>query len=88
MRCLSMRSSSSMPAGDGSTNIIFSVLQGCGRTRLGAVANLVIIWLCGLPLACGLAFGAHMGIAGFWWGQLAISVVMTGERACRAGAWA
>ena len=56
--------------------MVFGVLRGCGRQRLGAIANLTIIWGLGMPLAGILTFKLGMGILGLWLDQLGISVAM------------
>ena len=61
-------------AGDGIVSVVFGVLRGCGRQRLGAIANLTIIWGLGMPLAGILTFKLGMGILGLWLDQLGISV--------------
>ena len=56
--------------------MVFGVLRGCGRQRLGAIVNLTIIWGLGMPLAGILTFKLGMGILGLWLDQLGISVAM------------
>ena len=56
--------------------MVFGVLRGCGRQRLGAIVNLTIIWGLGMPLAGILTFKMGMGILGLWLDQLGISVAM------------
>jgi MATE family multidrug resistance protein len=43
-------------------------LRGIGDTKFIQWANLFGHYLVGLPVAVGLAFGAHLGARGLWWG--------------------
>lgn len=54
--------------GDGLQVTAIGCLRGIGDTKSPMLANLVGFWLLGLPLGCGLAFGAGLGPAGLWWG--------------------
>lgn len=54
---------------DGTQVVAAGVLRGMGRTRPGAVFNLVAFWVIGLPLGSWLAFRGGYGLAGIWWGM-------------------
>ncbi|MGE5180572.1 MAG: MATE family efflux transporter, partial [Acidobacteriota bacterium] len=61
---------------DGSQAIGAGALRGLGHTRATFVANLVGHYAIGLPILLGLAFGAHMGAPGLWWG-LSVGLTVT-----------
>ena len=46
------------------------VLQGCGRQRDGFPLVMASYYLVGLPLACALSFGGHLGVRGMVIGML------------------
>ena len=45
-------------------------MRGMGKQKLVAGMNFVGFWVVGLTLGASLAFGAHVGVAGLWWGLL------------------
>ena len=54
--------------GEGANTVLAGVLRGCGRQKLGAIVNLIMYWVVGLPFAAALAFKGHLGALGLWWG--------------------
>ena len=76
---------------DGAQAIGAGALRGVGDTRATLVANLVGHYAIGLPVIVALAFGAHLGAPGMWWGlsagltATAIFLVVRFVRATRAG---
>jgi MATE family multidrug resistance protein len=56
---------------DGIQGVGAGVLRGAGDTHFTFVANVVGHWGIGLPVALFLAFGAHLGVFGIWWGLAA-----------------
>jgi multidrug resistance protein, MATE family len=56
---------------DGIQGVGAGVLRGAGDTHFTFVANLLGHWAIGLPVALLLAFGAHQGVFGIWWGLAA-----------------
>ncbi len=53
---------------DGVQGVTTGVLRGAGDTTFSFLANLFGHYLVGLPLAILLAFHAHLGVVGLWWG--------------------
>ncbi len=53
---------------DGLQAVAAGVLRGVGDTRLPMILNLVGFWGVGLPVGAYLAFRAHFGPEGLWWG--------------------
>ncbi|HEY4241703.1 MAG TPA: MATE family efflux transporter [Kofleriaceae bacterium] len=53
---------------DATQAIFAGALRGAGDTRSTFVGNVIGHYLVGLPLCLALAFGAHMGARGLWWG--------------------
>ena len=45
-------------------------MRGAGNTTAPFLIQLVCYWLLGMPLGILLAFRAHLGAAGLWWGLL------------------
>ena len=45
-------------------------LRGAGNTTASLYTQIVCYWLIGMPLGALLAFRAHLGAAGLWWGLL------------------
>ncbi|MFJ9365114.1 MATE family efflux transporter [Nocardia sp. NPDC101769] len=56
---------------DAAQNIGVGLLRGLKDTRAGFRLSLVGYWGVGLPTALLLAFPAHLGAAGVWWGLAA-----------------
>ncbi|MEU6579400.1 MATE family efflux transporter [Nocardia sp. NPDC046763] len=56
---------------DAAQNIGVGLLRGLKDTRAGFRLSLVGYWGVGLPTALLLAFPAHLGAAGVWWGLTA-----------------
>ncbi|MFC3849260.1 MATE family efflux transporter [Corynebacterium hansenii] len=57
-----------MQFADSAQNIGLGLLRGLGDTVSGFRLSVVGYWIVGLPAALALAFGAHLGAAGVWWG--------------------
>ena len=53
---------------DGLQAATSGVMRGMGKQKLVAATNFVGFWVVGLTLGASLAFGAHVGVAGLWWG--------------------
>jgi MATE family multidrug resistance protein len=53
---------------DGTQAIGAGALRGLGHTQSTFWANVVGHYAVGLPIALALAFGAHLGAPGLWWG--------------------
>lgn len=53
---------------DGVQGVTTGVLRGAGDTSFSFLANLGGHYLVGLPLAILLAYHAHLGVVGLWWG--------------------
>ena len=72
---------------DGLQVVGSGVLRGMGRTRPGAVFNLLGYYVLGLPVAYYLAFETDMRVAGIWWGLtlglLVVAVLLVGWVAAR-----
>ncbi|KAK9806774.1 hypothetical protein WJX72_002374 [[Myrmecia] bisecta] len=64
--------------GDGIMTVLAGVLRGAGRQRLGALVNLITIWVVGLPLQVCLAFYLGLGAMGMWLAKLVTSVLQAG----------
>jgi multidrug resistance protein, MATE family len=56
---------------DGIQGVGAGVLRGAGDSHFTFVANVVGHWVIGMPLALLLAFVAHWGVRGIWWGLAA-----------------
>ncbi|UGT38871.1 MATE family efflux transporter [Nocardia yamanashiensis] len=56
---------------DAAQNIGVGLLRGLKDTKAGFRLSLVGYWAVGLPTALLLAFPAHLGAAGVWWGLTA-----------------
>ena len=56
---------------DAAQNIGVGLLRGLEDTKAGFRLSLVGYWGVGLPTALLLAFPAHLGAAGVWWGLTA-----------------
>lgn len=56
---------------DGVQITVTGALRGAGNTVAPLLTHLVCYWAVGMPLGYVLAFKAHMGAAGLWWGLLA-----------------
>jgi len=65
---------------DGLQVVASGVLRGVGDTRAPMVLNLLGFWCIGMPVGIWLAFKAHLGPAGLWWGLVlglaAVSVLL------------
>lgn len=55
-------------AANGGSAVLAGVLRGCGRQKLGALANFVVNWVLGLPLLGLLGFKLGLGAVGEYWG--------------------
>jgi MATE family multidrug resistance protein len=53
---------------DGIQVVSASILRGAGDTRVPMVIHVLSFWALGIPLGLFLAFGAHQGAVGLWWG--------------------
>jgi MATE family multidrug resistance protein len=53
---------------DGAQAIAAGALRGLGNTRATLVGNVIGHYGVGLAISLALAFGAHMGAPGLWWG--------------------
>lgn len=53
---------------DGLQVVATGALRGLGDTRTPMLCNLAAHWFIGLPVACGLAFYAGLGVVGLWIG--------------------
>lgn len=56
---------------DGVQITVTGALRGAGNTTAPLYTHLVCYWVLGLPLGALLAFKAHLGAAGLWWGLCA-----------------
>lgn len=56
---------------DGLQGAAAGVMRGMGKQSLVAALNFVGFWLIGASVGPALAFGAHVGVAGLWWGMAA-----------------
>ena len=61
--------------GDGINAVLGGVLRGAGRQDLGAVLNLIVFWLVGLPIAGILGFSVHLGVVGLFLGLTAAAIL-------------
>lgn len=61
--------------GDGLNALLGGVLRGSGRQDLGAIVNLSVFWLFGLPLAGFLGFHLKLGVVGLFTGLTAASLL-------------
>ncbi|XP_067823994.1 multidrug and toxin extrusion protein 1-like [Heptranchias perlo] len=57
------------------TGVASGIVRGTGKQRIGAVANLVVFYVVGIPVGISLMFAAKLGILGLWTG-LAISTFL------------
>jgi MATE family multidrug resistance protein len=53
---------------DGTQAIAAGALRGLGDTRATLIGNLIGHYGIGLAISLALAFGAHLGAPGLWWG--------------------
>src|ERR1700753_265918 len=56
---------------DGVQITVTGALRGAGNTTSPLLTHLVCYWVFAMPLGALLAFKAHLGAAGLWWGLLA-----------------
>src|SRR4051812_29387399 len=63
-------------ATDGTTAVAAGVLRGCGMQKIGAGINLFAFYVIGVPGGIILAFPLGIGIAGLWFGNFLISVLI------------
>jgi MATE family multidrug resistance protein len=64
---------------DGLQATAAGALRGAGDPHAPLWANLIGHWAIGLPVAVGLAFFAHLGVTGLWWGlSLGLTAVAVG----------
>jgi MATE family multidrug resistance protein len=61
---------------DGTQTIGAGALRGLGHTRETLWGNLIGHYGVGLPISLSLAFGAHLGAPGIWWG-LSVGLTVT-----------
>lgn len=64
-----------MHIGDATAGVAAGVLRGAGKQLIGALCNLVGLYLFGFPIGVSLMFAGKMGIVGLWTG-LFLCVVM------------
>uniref|UniRef100_UPI00398EA96F multidrug and toxin extrusion protein 2-like n=1 Tax=Pristiophorus japonicus TaxID=55135 RepID=UPI00398EA96F len=57
------------------SGVASGIVRGTGKQRIGAVANLVVFYVVGIPVGISLMFVAKLGILGLWTG-LAISTFL------------
>ncbi len=56
---------------DGLQVVAAGILRGAGDTRAPMAINVLGFWLVGMPVSLYLAFRAHAGPEGLWWGLVA-----------------
>ncbi|XP_072099062.1 multidrug and toxin extrusion protein 1-like isoform X2 [Mobula birostris] len=57
------------------TGVASGIIRGIGMQKIGAIANLVVYYVIGIPVGISLMFAAKLGILGLWVG-LAISTFL------------
>ncbi|XP_028272255.1 multidrug and toxin extrusion protein 1-like [Parambassis ranga] len=57
-----------MHVGDAAAGAAAGVLRGAGKQLIGALCNLVGLYVIGFPIGASLMFAANMGIVGLWTG--------------------
>ncbi|XP_067866756.1 multidrug and toxin extrusion protein 2-like isoform X2 [Heterodontus francisci] len=50
------------------SGVASGIVRGSGKQKIGAVANLVVFYLVGIPIGISLMFAAKLGILGLWSG--------------------
>ncbi|XP_055080743.1 multidrug and toxin extrusion protein 1-like [Periophthalmus magnuspinnatus] len=58
-----------MHIGDAIAGVAAGILRGAGKQLIGALCNLVALYLIGFPIGVSLMFAAKMGIMGLWTGM-------------------
>ncbi|ETI55354.1 hypothetical protein F443_01972 [Phytophthora nicotianae P1569] len=53
---------------DGLNAVMQGVFRGAGKQKQAAITNVIGYYGVGIPLGAILAFTAHMGVDGLWWG--------------------
>jgi MATE family multidrug resistance protein len=55
---------------DGTQVVAMAALRGMEDTRTPMLLAMLAYWLCGIPLGAALAFAAHLGVRGVWFGLM------------------